>query len=64
MQERLQFYIDGKWVNPTTPKIIDVINPALGASARVALELDPSAARDLAAAILEALASVPEALLV
>src|SRR5690348_9081360 len=28
MQERLQFYIDGKWVNPTTPKTIDVINPA------------------------------------
>src|ERR1043166_939790 len=28
MQERLQFYIDGKWVNPTTPKTIDVVNPA------------------------------------
>ncbi|MBL6940124.1 MAG: aldehyde dehydrogenase family protein [Alphaproteobacteria bacterium] len=28
MQERLQFYIDGKWVNPTTPKTLDVINPA------------------------------------
>jgi len=28
MQERLQFYIDGKWVNPVTPKTIDVINPA------------------------------------
>src|SRR6185437_4739040 len=28
MQERLQFYIGGKWVNPTTPKTIDVINPA------------------------------------
>ncbi|MBN9486434.1 MAG: aldehyde dehydrogenase family protein [Alphaproteobacteria bacterium] len=28
MQERLQFYIDGKWVNPVTPKAIDVINPA------------------------------------
>jgi aldehyde dehydrogenase (NAD+) len=28
MQERLQFYIDGKWVDPVTPKSIDVINPA------------------------------------
>ena len=28
MKERLQFYIDGKWVNPTTPKTIDVINPS------------------------------------
>ena len=28
MQERLQFYIDGKWVNPVTPRAIDVINPA------------------------------------
>jgi aldehyde dehydrogenase (NAD+) len=28
MQERLQFYIDGKWVDPVTPKAIDVINPA------------------------------------
>src|ERR1700743_3787013 len=28
MQERLQFYIAGKWVDPVTPKTIDVINPA------------------------------------
>jgi aldehyde dehydrogenase (NAD+) len=28
MQERLQFYIDGKWVDPVTPKTMDVINPA------------------------------------
>ncbi|HEY1711143.1 MAG TPA: aldehyde dehydrogenase family protein [Rhizomicrobium sp.] len=28
MKERLQFYIDGKWVDPVTPKTIDVINPA------------------------------------
>jgi aldehyde dehydrogenase (NAD+) len=38
MQERLQFYIDGKWVNPTTPKTIDVINPATEeAFARISL---------------------------
>ena len=38
MQERLQFYIDGKWVDPVTPKTIDVINPATEeAFARVSL---------------------------
>jgi aldehyde dehydrogenase (NAD+) len=28
MQEHLKFYIDGKWVDPTTPKTEDVINPS------------------------------------
>jgi aldehyde dehydrogenase (NAD+) len=28
MKKRLQFYIDGKWVDPVTPRSIDVINPA------------------------------------
>ena len=28
MQERLQFYIDGKWVDPVTPRTLDVINTA------------------------------------
>jgi aldehyde dehydrogenase (NAD+) len=28
MQERLQFYIDGKWVDPVKPKTLEVINPA------------------------------------
>lgn len=28
MQKRLQFYIDGKWVDPVTPKTLEVINPA------------------------------------
>lgn len=28
MREMLQFYIDGKWVDPVTPKSLDVINPA------------------------------------
>src|ERR1700729_4136064 len=28
MQERLQFYIDGKWADPVTPKTLEVINPA------------------------------------
>jgi aldehyde dehydrogenase (NAD+) len=28
MQDKLKFYIDGKWVDPVTPKALDVINPA------------------------------------
>ena len=28
MKEHLQFYIDGKWVEPLAPKTLDVINPA------------------------------------
>lgn len=39
---------------------IDVLNPALGPSARVALELTEETARALAAAIERALAAAPE----
>jgi len=28
MREMLQFYIDGRWVDPVTPNAVDVINPA------------------------------------
>ena len=28
MLEKLQFYIDGKWVDPIEPRTLDVINPA------------------------------------
>ncbi|MDH3748042.1 MAG: aldehyde dehydrogenase family protein [Gammaproteobacteria bacterium] len=28
MLEKLQFYIDGKWVDPVEPRTLDVINPA------------------------------------
>ena len=28
MRDMLQFYIDGKWVDPIEPKTLDVINPA------------------------------------
>lgn len=41
---------------------IDVRNPARGADARVALELDPASARALAEAIVAALDAVPAAL--
>lgn len=42
---------------------IDLINPSRGASARVAMELDPPAARALAEAILHTLDTVPPGLL-
>jgi Family of unknown function (DUF6295) len=41
---------------------IDLINPSLGAGARVALELDPSSARALAEAILRTLDTIPAGL--
>jgi aldehyde dehydrogenase (NAD+) len=28
MQEHLKFYIDGAWVDPVTPRVHEVINPA------------------------------------
>ena len=42
---------------------IDLLNPARGAGARVAVELDPGSARALAHAILATLETVPEGLL-
>lgn len=33
MRDYLKFYIDGAWVDPVTPKTLDVINPATEASA-------------------------------
>jgi hypothetical protein len=42
---------------------IDLRNPAQGPGARVALELHPAAARELAEAILRSLAAVPDAVL-
>jgi hypothetical protein len=42
---------------------IDLRNPAEGPAARVALELHPTAARELAEAILRSLDAVPEAVL-
>jgi hypothetical protein len=43
---------------------IDLRNPAQGPAARVALELHPAGARELAEAILRSLDAVPEAVLV
>jgi hypothetical protein len=41
---------------------IDLLNPARGAGARVALELDPESARALAEAILDTLETIPPSL--
>jgi Family of unknown function (DUF6295) len=42
---------------------VDLINPALGPGARVAMELDPASARALADAILATLETAPRGLL-
>ena len=41
---------------------VDLLNPAEGAGARVAVELDPESARALAEAILETLETIPPSL--
>ena len=28
MLEKLQFYVDGQWVDPVEPRTLDVVNPA------------------------------------
>lgn len=43
--------------------MVDVINPALGASSRVGLELNAESARELALAILRSLDGAPASLL-
>jgi hypothetical protein len=43
--------------------MVDVINPALGASSRVGLELNAESARELALAILRSLDAIPAGLL-
>lgn len=47
MREALTFYIDGRWVAPSTSAVIDVVNPAdAGVAGTVALggEADVNAA--------------------
>ncbi len=48
MREMLQFYIDGKWVDPQSPNTLDVINPATEEicgriSIGAAADVDPAA---------------------
>ena len=51
MLEKLQFYIDGQWVDPVEPRTMDVVNPAteevygsisIGSAADVDLAVAPS----------------------
>jgi aldehyde dehydrogenase (NAD+) len=51
MQNKLDFYIDGKWVSPVAPKTLDVINPATEeAYARISLGSKPDVDKAVAAA--------------
>jgi aldehyde dehydrogenase (NAD+) len=56
MRELLQFFINGQWVAPATPQVLDVINPATGTpNGRIAL----GAAADVDAAVKAARAAFP-----
>ena len=56
MRELLQFFINGQWVAPATPQVLDVINPATGTpNGRIAL----GGAADVDAAVKAARAAFP-----
>ena len=48
MRDYLKFYINGAWVDPVTPKTLDVINPATEA---VAGRISMGSAADVDAAV-------------
>ena len=51
MREYLKFYIDGAWVDPVSPKTLDVINPATeGVAGRISLGSAADVDRAVAAA--------------
>jgi len=51
MREHLKFYINGAWVDPATPKTLDVINPAdASVCARISLGSEEDVDRAVAAA--------------
>ncbi len=57
MNDYLKFYIDGKWVDPVTPKTLDVINPATEeAVARISM----GSAADVNKAVAAAKAAFPK----
>jgi aldehyde dehydrogenase (NAD+) len=51
MREYMKFYIDGKWVDPVTPKSLDVINPA---TEEVAGRISAGSAADVDKAVVAA----------
>lgn len=52
MRDRLQFYIDGKWVDPVEPRTHDVVNPATQAVlGRISLGSKADVNRAVAAAV-------------
>ncbi len=59
MQKYLQFYIDGRWVDPVEPKLLDVKNPATDETiAQIAL----GSAKDVDVAVAAARARVRDVL--
>jgi len=56
MSNNLKFYIDGAWVDPVTPKIIGVVNPA---TEEVFAEISGGGAADVDHAVAAARAAFP-----
>ena len=56
MREYLKFYINGAWVDPATPKTIEVINPATEAAAG---HISMGSAADVDLAVMAACAAFP-----
>ncbi len=51
MRNYLKFYIDGAWVDPATPKSLDVLNPA---NEQVAGKISMGSAADVNKAVMAA----------
>jgi aldehyde dehydrogenase (NAD+) len=56
MRDMLQFYIDGRWVHPVTPKTFNVVNPA---TEEVAGRISLGSAEDVDRAVAAAKAAFP-----
>ncbi|HEX5765012.1 MAG TPA: aldehyde dehydrogenase family protein, partial [Woeseiaceae bacterium] len=56
MRDMLQFYIDGRWVDPVTPKTVNVINPA---TEEVVGRISMGSAEDVERAVAAAKAAFP-----
>ena len=56
MRDMLQFYIDGRWVDPVTPKTVNVINPA---TEEAAGRISMGSAEDVDRAVAAAKAAFP-----
>lgn len=57
MREMLKFYVDGRWVDPASPKTLDVVNPA---TETVAGRISMGSAEDVELAVAAAVRAFPD----